>query len=82
MQPGKVWAEKRINLCKYAQQHLQTSCKEPSLETYFYKISFVNDNRTSAFLLLVCPKPHVRELAQVINISVTITFYWLLVVGF
>lgn len=83
VQLGKVWAENRNNSCKYVQQYLQASGQEPSLETQLYQISFVNDwQQNLCFLLLLCPKPGIRELAQVIHISGCITFYWLLLVCF
>lgn len=76
----QVCTAANMHSCKYA--HLQASGQEASLEIHFYHISFVNDWQQNLwFLLLICPKPK-RELAQVISISGSITFYWLLLVCF
>lgn len=70
-----------MHSCRYAQQ--QASGQESSLEIYFYQISFVNDwQQNFCFLLLICPKLHIREFSQVISVSESITFYWLLLVVF
>lgn len=77
----QVCTAANMHSCRYA--HLQASGQEASLEIHFYQISFVNNwQQNLCFLLLICPQPHIRELAQVTSISESITFYWLLLVCF